>query len=145
MWSAWTPAGSAKRGLRRELTGAERQMLEQRRDELAPFLAPYHESEIGEIAATVAAMFSSFRSMRQSGQEAMAMVESVLRAAHSYPAWAIVKACQSIQTDGIWRDMAFDRRWAPNDSEIINQVRKETRLYADSYNSAVALLAAVAE
>jgi hypothetical protein len=143
-WSTWTPE-NGKRGLRVELTAAARTALEQRRDELAPFIGPFHGSEMEKVGIAISDMFSSFRSMRQTGESAVAVLESVTRLCAPYPAWAIVNACHDIQSNGVWRNGQFDRQWPPNDSEIVARVRQELRLYADSYNSACALLAAKLE
>jgi hypothetical protein len=47
--------------------------------------------------------------------------------------------------NGVWRDGKFDRQWPPNDSEIVDAVRKEVRIYGDQHRSAVALLGATVE
>jgi hypothetical protein len=90
-------------------------------------------------------MFGSFTQMRQTGDEAVAIVMATRELLEDFPAWAIEKACMSIRTNGIWRNGAFDRVWPPSESEIVDEVRKELRLYGDQHASAVALLGAVVE
>lgn len=143
-WSAWQEDGKA-RMLRRPLTDAERRELTTRANELAPVVAPYGRKEAPHVALALTDMYSSYTSMRQAGDEALARVDSLLRLLAPYPAWAIQKACRSIQTDGVWREGAFDRRWPPNDAEIIAAVRKELALYDETYRSAIALLSGAVE
>ena len=142
-WSAWIPAGGAARTLRRELTEVERQALQIRFNELAPVVAGYDgPRDQAIVVSAIAGMLGAYRSMRQVGDSAVAQLESISQALASFPAWAIQKACGSIQTNGVWRDGKFDRNWPPNDSEIVDAVRKEVKLYADSLRSAAALLSA---
>lgn len=97
------------------------------------------------MVVAIANMFGGYTSMRQSDDEAVARIESVLRVLADFPAWSIEKTCKSIQMNGVWREGKFDRQWPPNDSEIVDAVRKEVRLYADCHRSAVALLDAKVE
>lgn len=143
-WSAWCP-DVGPRCLRRPLTGPERKALTLRVDELAPAVAPFGRAEAPHVALALTDMYGGYTSMRQSGEEAEARVDSLLRMLASFPAWAIQKACRDIQSNGVWRDGKFDRRWPPNDAEIVDAVRKETDLYASVYRSAVDLLAAKVE
>jgi hypothetical protein len=131
--------------LRRPLTGQERSEIEERINELAPAVAPFGRREAPYVALALTDMFGGFTSMRQSGDEAGARVESVMRLLTPYPAWAIQKACLSVRTNGVWRDGKFDRQWPPNDCEIIDAVRKEADLYVNIHRSAVALLSAEVE
>lgn len=132
--------------MRRLLTGEERKAVELRKAELAPWVAGYEgREEENRVALALMDMFGSFRSMRQTGEDAVAQVDGVRRVLAPFPAWAIEKACASMQSDGIWRNGRFDRQWPPNDSEIVAEVREKLRLYGDQYQSAVALLAAEVE
>jgi len=144
VWSAWTPA-VGEREVRRELTVEERGALERRRDELAPAVAPYPDRDLDRVALALSDMFGGFTSMRQSDDEAVAKLDSVRRVLADFPAWAIEKASRSIQMNGVWRDGKFDRRWPPNDSEIVAAVRDEVRLYAATHRNVVALLNAPVE
>jgi hypothetical protein len=144
LWSAWVPDGKP-RELRRPLTDSERGLLEARRDELAPVLVPVAPGEIEAIAIALAAMFSSFRSLRQTDSEAESIIENSVHALREYPAWAIVEACLDIQRNGVCRGDKFDRQWPPNDSEIIVEVRKRVALYDSQFRSAIAMLAAEVE
>jgi hypothetical protein len=143
-WSAWHEAGKL-RELRRPLTDGERQALTARRAELAPWVSGYHDSELDEVALALTYMFASFRSMRQTGPETVAQVDSSRRILAEFPCWAIEKACRSIQANGVWRDGAFDRQWPPSDAEIVATVRQETRLYGDTHRTMIALLEATVE
>jgi hypothetical protein len=143
-WSTWREEGKSCQ-LRRALTSDEIAALETRRDELAPFVAPFAMSEIDKVSLALADMFNGFRSMRQSGDEAVAIIESAVRLLAEFPAWAIEKACLSIRKNGVWRDGRFDRQWPPSDAELVGDVRKEVRFYSDQHRSAAALLDATVE
>ena len=90
-------------------------------------------------------MFGSNRSMRQTGAEALSVVEGAFRSLQDQPAWAIEKACLAIQLNGVWRNGSFDKQWPPNDSEILDAVRREVSLYGDAHRNVVALLKAEVE
>jgi hypothetical protein len=141
-WSGWIETG-VPRKLRRPLRPEERAAIEARRDELLPVLAPVdgrHETDVAKLA--IADMFASFRSMRQTGEEAMGILEATFRAVHGFPLWAIAKVCLSIQMNGVYRGEKYDRQWPPNDGEIIAALREEIRQYERNLRSASALLTA---
>lgn len=144
-WSAWKPADGTPRQLRRALTAEERQDLEARRDELAPMVAPYGVRERDEVVLALSDMYGGYTSMRQGDEAAVARLDSVLRLLSGFPAWAIVKACRGIQMNGVWREGKLDKRWPPNDPEIIHAVQFETQLYAGQHKSACDLLGATVE
>jgi hypothetical protein len=141
VWSAWRPS-CGPRLLRRSLTDEERNALVARRDELAPWLSGYHGSELDTVAVALLDMFGSFPSLRHGTGEAAARVAAATRLLIAYPAWAIVKACHGIQSNGVFRVESFDRQWAPSDAELIAAVQHEMRLYVTQYRSAIALLEA---
>jgi hypothetical protein len=141
IWSPWKPS-SGPRALRRPLTAEERDALTVRRDELAPWLTGYHPTELDALALSLMDMFGSFPSLRHGTGEAAGRVDAARRLLAPYPAWAIVKACQAIQSNGVFRDESFDRQWAPSDAELIAAVQHEMRLYISQYRSAIALLEA---
>lgn len=86
-------------------------------------------------------MLGSFRSMAgQSDEQVAATIDSIRRLLEPFPYWAIEKACTSIQINGVMRDGRYDRKWPPNDSEIVAEVREKLRLYRDQFDSAEALL-----
>ncbi len=143
-WCAWIPS-AGERQLRRPLTAEERSALERRAAELAPAVAPWRPSEADFVELALSDMFGGFTSMRQTGEDLDGRLDSTKRVLAPFPAWAIVKACAGIQANGVWRDGKFDRRWPPNDAEIVDAARKEARIYADQHRSAVALLAAAVE
>lgn len=149
VWSSWIPRDDPRR-LVRALTLGERAELEERRDELAPALVSLRdvvgfESVVDEVVLAIMDMFGSYRSMRQTSVEAMALAESTYRAMCAFPAWAVVKVCGSIQLNGVWRDGKFDRQWAPNDSEVAHAVRLEIAFYEQRHRETVALLSATVE
>jgi hypothetical protein len=145
VWSTWREAGKPRQ-LRRALTSDEIRAIEARRDELAPFVGPFAGAEeTKRVSVALARMFGSFSQMRQTGEEAAAVVMATRELLEEFPAWAIEKACMSIRTNGVWRDGKFDRVWPPSESEIVADVRKEVRLYGDQHRSAVALLGATVE
>jgi hypothetical protein len=142
--SSWKPAVGDRR-LVRALTEDERGALEARRNELQPAAAPYVGRDRDRVVLAIADMFGGFTSMRQSDDEAASRLDTVIRLLEPFPAWAIEKACRGVQMNGVLRNGDFDRKWPPNDSEIVDVVRKEAKLYSDQYESAVALLAATVE
>lgn len=144
-WSGWVPSDGSKRALRRPLTEDERKALTVRRDELAAFVGPFDRTETDQVVTAIAEMLSGYRSMRQTGSDMLAMVDSLARALAPYPAWAIDYELRSIRSNGVWRDGKFDRQWPPNDAEVIDAVRKRTNVYADQHRSACALLEAEVE
>lgn len=144
-WSSWTEFGKPRK-LRRALTDDERLALIKRQNEIAPWVAGYQgRHEENRVALALADMFASFRSMRYLEANAVSQIDGVRRMLAPFPAWAIEKACHSLQQNGVWRNGAFDKQWPPNDSEIVAEVRDKMRLYGDQYNSAVALLSAEIE
>jgi hypothetical protein len=143
-WSNWIP-DFGERMLRRALRQDERAALEHRRDELAPAVVPYQDRDTDRVALALAEMFGSIPSMRHTGDEMVARVDGARRVLRPFPAWAIEKACATIQAKGVFRDGRYEKQWPPSDAEIADVVRDELRLYGDAYGSAVALLAAKVE
>lgn len=143
-WSSWIPA-AGKRELVRPLTPEERSALERRRDDLVPAVSGYPDRDGDRVALALADMFGSFPSMRHSGDEVVARIDGARRVMKEFPAWAIEKACEEIQSRGVFRDGKYDKQWPPSDAEIADVVREKKRLYGDSHASAVALLAATVE
>jgi hypothetical protein len=144
-WSTWRETGKPRQ-LRRPLTSAEISALEARRDELAPFVGPFDGAlESDRVSLALARMFGSFRSMRQTGDEAVAVIMATRQLLEDFPVWAIEKSCKSIRMNGVWRDGKFDREWPPSDAELVDDIRKEARFYSDQHRSAVALLGATVE
>jgi hypothetical protein len=142
--STWTERGKPRQ-LRRALTAEERTALERRRDEVAPYIAPFSPQQADLVALALLDMYGGFTSMRGGEEDAAARVDSALRLLAPFPAWAIQAACASIRTNGVWRDGKFDRRWPPNDPEIVLAVREEMLLYRDVHDRAAKILAATVE
>lgn len=143
-WSSWTPDVGA-RMLRRPLNPEERRELEVRAAEVAPALVPYGAPDLDAIVEALSGMFGGYSSMRQTNDEAAARLEGIERVLEGFPAWAIVKVCRSIQANGVWREGKFDRKWPPNDSEVVLAVRAEVKHYEGVYRSASGLLWAEVE
>ena len=144
-WSPWKEAGKPRQ-LRRPLAPRERGALERRQRELAPAVEPYRDSERDRVALALLDMYGGYPSMGSRGDPAAAgRVDSAARVLAEFPAWAIERACQKIHVNGVWRDGAFDRRWPPNDSELVEAVRIEARVYTETYRNVMALLEAAVE
>lgn len=143
-FSAWQESGKPRQ-LRRPLTDRERHDLERRRDEIAPALAPFADSTVDVVVEALLDMYGGFTSMRGGEEDAAARVDSAARLLAEFPAWAIQEACMSIRRNGVWRDGKFDRRWPPNDPEIVLAVKQEMRLYRETYDRCIALLTATVE
>jgi hypothetical protein len=146
LWSAWVPVSGA-RTIRRSLTDNERAALVARRDALLPFVSGYLDEERDQIAVSIGGMFGGYRSMRQDDRAAAAIIAGTLNLVREFPAWAIVKACDSIRRNGIWKPatMKYDRTWPPNDAEIIAAVRDELRLIEPQYRRVASMLTAEVE
>ena len=144
LFSAWHETGKA-REIIRPLADDERRDLERRRDSLAPALDPFGPRDLDRVALAIAEMFSGYPSMRQTDDEAVAKVGSLRGLLSSFPAWSIEKTCQRIRTEGFERDGRRERNWPPSDAEIVNEVRKTLKPYADAHRSSVALLTATVE
>lgn len=144
VWSGWLPSGigSGNRQLRRPLSDVERGLLEARKAELEPWVDGYHEQELDHVVLALMELYGGFTSMRQSGEEAAARVDSVRRLLAEYPLWAIERVCERIRKKGYWVNGSLERHWPPSDPEIVEAVRIETTLYRDQFDSAVKLLAA---
>jgi hypothetical protein len=144
-FSSWTEAGKPRQ-LRRPLTADERAALEDRRDELVPVVAPFLAGQQSDrVALALLDMYGAYTSMRGGEDEAAARVDAVLRLLEEWPAWAIIKACNAIRRNGVWRNGKFDRQWPPSEPELVDAVRKEAALYRDTYDRCVALLTATVE
>src|SRR4051794_10423611 len=73
-WSTWRETGKPRQ-LCRPLTLDEVRALEARRDELAPFVEPFAgAAETDRVSLALARLFGSFSQMRQTGDEAVAVV-----------------------------------------------------------------------
>lgn len=146
VWANWIPA-HGDRALVRALTDAERHALEARAGALRPALDGFaRPADDDRVAAAISAMFGSYRSMRQQGADAIALVDSTMRALAQFPAWAIEAGCLSIQTDGyeVERDGEChrERHWPPSDAEVVVVVRRLVKARRDALENAERLLAA---
>jgi hypothetical protein len=149
VWSAFIPS-DGKRELRRPLAGVERQALEARAAELAPALASYRRPlDDDRVATALATMFGAFHAMRGQGGDALARIHATMDLLATFPAWAIQRACLSIQRDGYQRIehgvARIERTWPPSDPELVEALRAIVRPYAKALASAKALLCAPVE
>ncbi len=122
----------------RALTAPERAKLEARANALADALQPFGEVDANSAKASIAAMCSGFRAMRQQGDDVDSTTEITLVVLRNFPAWAIARACLKI-AQGRAR---LDRRFAPNDADIFTVVGQVVQPYEASLGQARALLAA---
>ncbi len=76
--------------------------------------------------------------MRQQGADAVATTEITLAVLREFPSWAIAETCVAI----VHGKTTLDRRFAPNDSEIYDQVAKVVRRGRERLDTTRRLLAA---
>lgn len=130
----------------RELTADERAKLEGRVGALSGALRPFDNHEIPVVEAELAAMFSGFRAMRQTGEDVASVVEVTRRVLAEFPAWAIAKACLLIaRNQAVVDGKHLDRRYTPNDTEIYAVVSSLVKMRREALTSAKALLSAPVE
>lgn len=150
LWSAWKETGKP-RLLRRPLNDAERRLLELRRDELAPWVAGYHDAERADVIALIGEMFNSFPSMSAKNDKfAASYMDALSRKLQRFPKWAIEHVCVQIGIRGYTKKTdegryVQERHWPPSDPELIDMIEAEVRVVDHNFVSAVALLAAGAE
>jgi hypothetical protein len=146
-WDSWKETGKP-RCLRRPLTAEERSVLERRRDEIAPWMQPYHRAELDQVAASLLKMFGAFPAFAGGSDVGLASkANGIAQDLAQCPAWAIVGACDKIRTRGYAKKTAngnflTERHWPPSDPEIAEAVEREAMVYRTNYDSAVALLTA---
>lgn len=147
--SAWREAGKP-RCLRRPLNDDERLALEERRADLEPWVIGFHKAETDEIVVALADMYSAFPSLNSaSDQAAGANIAKVMRSIEAYPKWAIERACEKVRTKGYVRiergNYVTERHWPPSDPELIELIREEATLYADTWRNINEMLTAEVE
>lgn len=148
LWSGWIPRHGA-RAIVRRLTGAH--VLVRRAEELRAALAPYaRPADDDRVALALSDMFGGFRSMRESGADALGRLDSAMVLLREFPVWAIEQACHRIRLDGYAvadRDggMRIERHWPPSDPEIVALVRAAVKPYRTAMANAELLLAAPVE
>lgn len=142
-WCAWKNDGEDRK-LRRALTAQERGMLEARAAQIEPVLAPYRPEETDDVALALSDMLGGMKGERQSAADVVAKIDSLRRLLQPFPAWAIAATCRRIRTEGYdVRDRDGTRRekhWSPADGELVDEVKKTVRMYAEALASARALL-----
>jgi hypothetical protein len=138
----WQPYDDGPCGIGRALTPVERAALQTRAAVLEIALQHYdHEEEMRQVDTAISAMFSGFRSMRQQGDDAEFTVAITRGALRDFPAWAIVRGCLNIATN----KAGLDRRFAPNDVEIVDVVAKVLRPYRSALSEIKKILGAKVE
>lgn len=84
--------------------------------------------------------------MRQTEEDAAAVLDGIRHVLAPFPLWAIRDACLLIQQGEAKLDgRKLDRRFAPNDSEIYGVAKELVASYERSLTNARALLAAPVE
>jgi hypothetical protein len=149
LWSAWKETGKP-RHLHRLPTAEERTTLEARAAELKPWIVGFHQVETDEVMVALSEMYAAFPSLAGvSEAAAIASLEVKMKVLVAYPLWAISKVCERIRTRGYVRTdgerYVTERHWPPSDPEIIDMVRRETKIYRDAYDNALGLLNATTE
>ena len=123
--------------MRRGMRADERAAVEVRGAALALALRPFAEADDGSaVMASIGAMFSGFRSMRQQGDDIEATVRITMAVLREFPAWAINQTCLKIAR----HETKHDPRFAPNDAELADQVRAVLKPYREALDAARALL-----
>lgn len=133
----WTPEGGV-RTLARELTPPERAAVVHRRDELTAGLRPLSEDDRDAADAALSAMLGGYFRGRQQGGGGEGTVLILLHKLRKFPAWAIVAACERINSN----EADLDRDWCPKDTQIHAVVAGVVRPYQETLLAAEALLAA---
>ena len=150
VWSAWKEDGKP-RYLRRVLKSDERDALQRRANELKAWVGGFHKTEMDMVALAITRMFNAFPAYAmKSGPGVVAQVKAVMEALEPYPAWAIVKACQRIGTEGFVRkegvgEYRTEKHWPPSIPELIDEVRQAAAMLTTQYKNAIELLEAEVE
>jgi hypothetical protein len=104
--------------LSRALTDVETSAVAARATALELALMPHDQDEREAVESALAAMFSGFRQMRQTGESVEATVAIARMVLREFPAWAIQEACLKIARG----QAGIDRRWPPNDAQLCELV-----------------------
>jgi hypothetical protein len=140
LFAAWIP-DTGPRSIVRALSADERAKIEARANALEDALRPFTRNDQHTVRASVNGLFSGYRSMRQLGDDARALVDVTMAVLREFPAWAITQACRKI----VCGETKLDRRFPPNDSEIFDVVAGVVRLYGENLTRAKALLDALVD
>lgn len=135
---AFIEEGGRSVEIRRELTPDEKTGIQTRAAALEACLAPYAETDLEAIDSALAALFSGFRSMRQTGADVVATVTITRAVLRNFPAWAIEEACLKIARG----DAGLDLRYPPNDAQIADVVRDVMKRRKSALDDAKLLLEA---
>jgi hypothetical protein len=150
LMSFWqvTEDGFAKapRTLCRALRDIERAAIETRVAALKAALLPYTEQEREAVEIAIGATIGGFRSMRQEGAAAIAIVDSIVELVAEFPPWAIAQGCQLIRS----RKTGFlkppmNPEFPPNDCRVYEVVEHVVTPYRRALALAHALLSAPVE
>lgn len=148
LWANRDVRGVPDGTIRRPLLPEERKILAARRDELAPWVAPYHgDAELDQVAAAICGMYDAFPHMAAKSEAAAVLRVDQLRARLApFPAWAIAKVCERVASRGYARKEGAqhvqERHWAPSDPEVVEMVEQEVEPWRRAHDSAAALLLA---
>lgn len=125
----------------RALTPGERSKLEVRVAALEGALTPFDEADYAAVESAIGAMFSGFRSMRQTNADMEATVLVTRHALRKFPAWAVQEACEMIAS----HETSLDPHWPPSDGEIADVVRAVVRSRDAALAKAKEVLGAVVD
>jgi hypothetical protein len=113
-------------------------MLEARGLALTQSLAPFTDGQRSQVEASVGAMLSGFRTMKDATPDTVKITLAVLR---DFPAWAISRGCLMIARN----EAGLDKRFAPNDTQIHDIVQRIVKRYEDASDKIGLLLVAPVE
>ena len=133
----WLPA-RVNFALVRGMTISEKSMVEARAAAFELALEPHNDADRMLVEASLLAMFGGFRSFRQEGEDVSASAKVAAAVLAPFPLWAIEKACMQIAQG----HAGLDKRWAPNDSQVVEVVEDVVKPYREALSGAKLLLAA---
>jgi hypothetical protein len=137
LFAPWIP-DTGPRAIARALSAEERAKIEARATALEDALKPFTRNDEHAVRASINGLFSGYRTMRQLGEDARAVVDVTMAVLREFPAWAIAQACRKI----VCGETKLDRRFPPNDTEIFDVVAGVVRPYNENLRQAKALLSA---
>ena len=135
------PADGGKWEIGRPLTDVERRALETREAALTHALTPFPHEQKEAVNAVIGAMYSGFRSMRDSGDDIEMRLLVITNVLRDFPYWAIELGCLAIVQR---RVQDIDRRFAPNDAQLYDVVDNIVRYYRANLRTIRGILDAVA-
>jgi hypothetical protein len=136
------PSDGGKWEIGRPLTEAERLAIEAREDALARAIAPFPDQQKEDVNAVISAMYSGFRSMRDSGDDIEMRLLIITNVLRDFPYWAIESGCLAVVQR---RVQDIDRRFPPNDAQLYDIVDNIVRYYRANLQTLRGIMGAVAQ